>query len=425
MIKQYRWEEYKKLLNEVSPASLFDFHEEEAQVKSIIQQVRLEGDKALQTFSEKFDGISLRDFRVTSGEQEEAKQQVSLSLKEAIKAAESNIRAFHRKQLPLSGWEAEDGVIRGQVYRPLQKAGVYIPGGTAAYPSTVLMAVIPALVAGVEEIYLCTPPGPDGKVNPTTRFTADVLGVSGVFKLGGAHAVAALAFGTETVPRVQKIVGPGNIYVTLAKKAVYGQAGIDMLAGPSEIMVVAGEESHPEYVAADMLSQAEHDPLSRAFLVTDSNILAGEVSRELSTQLEDLPRREVAEKSLREQGAAVLVQEIEEAWEVVNQVAPEHLEIMLPDPWQYLDRVKNAGSIFLGSYTMESIGDYYAGVNHVLPTSGGACFASPLGVHDFLKYSQVLHYSQRSLERDAAHVEELAGEEGLEAHLRAVKKRRK
>ncbi len=425
MLKTYNWSEIKDSPGKFTPASLFDFPEEEEQAKSIIREVRREGDQALKRLEEKFDGVRLQELKVTPQEHEEAAGLVPSSLKEAIKNAENNIRNFHRRQLPLSGWETADGVVRGWLYRPLEKVGVYIPGGTAAYPSTVLMTVVPALVAGVDEVYLCTPPGPDGKVNPTTLYTAGELGVDGIFKAGGAQAVAAFAFGTETVPRVQKIAGPGNIYVTLAKKAVYGEVGIDMLAGPSEIMVVADASSEPEYVAADLLSQAEHDPLSRVFLVTDNRELAERTCRELSQQIKDLPRREIAEKSLKEQGALIMVEKMEEAWEAVNSVAPEHLEIMLKDPWQYLDRVRNAGSVFLGSFTPESTGDYYAGVNHVLPTSGGANFASPLGVHDFLKYFQVLQYSRESLKRDALSIEELAGEEGLDAHLRAVEKRRK
>lgn len=401
-------------------SSWMNFSAETAKVREIIKDVREKGDKALFDYTARFDGAALHELRVTEEEENEAIKNVSPELKQAVKNAVRNIDNFHKQQLPRSFWSGDDSALLGQVYRPLEKVGAYVPGGTAAYPSSVVMTAIPARVAGVKEVYVCSPPGADGKTNPVTIFAAREAGVKKIFKAGGAQAVAALAYGTESVPRVQKIVGPGNIYVTLAKKEVYGDVGIDMLAGPSEVMIVADSSARPDYVAADLLSQAEHDVLSSSYLVTTSAALAENVQKELQKQLNDLSRKKIAETSLRERGGIILTEKLEEAWEIVNMVAPEHLEIMLEDPRSYLDNVKNAGSIFLGPYAPEPLGDYWAGLNHVLPTGGAARFSSPLGVNDFFKYSQVVAYSREALGASAAGVEILARVEGLDAHARSI-----
>ena len=334
--------------------------------------------------------------------------------------ARENIDRFHRRQLTGSWWEPGPGYIIGQRVKPLQSVGAYVPGGRAAYPSSVLMTVAPARVAGVEQIIVTTPPGPDGKINPLTLLAARMAGAAAVYKIGGAQAVAALAFGTESVPAVQKIVGPGNLYVTLAKQQLFGQVGIDSLAGPSEILIVASDGAEPAFVTADLLAQAEHDPLARPLLLTDSRRLAEAVKAELKRQLAGLPRGDIAARALKEQGAVILVDTLAEAWPVVNRIAPEHLELHLSDAWRYLDYIENAGAIFLGPYTPESLGDYWAGSNHVLPTAGAARFASPLGVADFLKTSQVLSYTAEALQEAAHSIKILAEAESLEAHARAV-----
>lgn len=400
------------------------FSAEREQVCRIIEAVRLRGDAALREYTAELDGAAVDNPRVSAEEMSAAEKRVKPELVEAVRRAAANIELFHRRQASGSWWEAGPGAVVGQRREPLQTVGAYVPGGTAAYPSSVLMTVIPARVAGVPAVYLCTPPAPDGSVHPLTLVAARAAGATAVFKAGGAQSIAALAYGTETIPAVQKIVGPGNIYVTLAKREVYGRVGIDMLAGPSEIAVVADEAANPAFIAADLLSQTEHDSLAVPLLVTTAEQVARAVSAALEEQLRDLPRQETARRSLVEQGAAVLVGSLDEAWELVNDTAPEHLELHLAEPWRYLDRVRNAGAVFIGAYSPVPLGDYWAGSNHVLPTGGAARYASPLSVADFMKSTQIIYYTAGALREAAPWIERLARAEGLEAHARAVALRR-
>jgi histidinol dehydrogenase len=343
---------------------------------------------------------------------------------EVIKKARDNIKSFHKKQKEKSWFVSEEeGVILGQMYTPLEKVGVYVPGGTAAYPSSVLMNIMPAKVAGVDKVIMTTPPGKDGKVNPVILVAANEAGADEIYKVGGAQAVAALAFGTETIPKVDKIVGPGNIYVAMAKRTVYGYCDIDMIAGPSEIMVVADETANPRFVAADLLSQAEHDVLASSILVTTSERVAKEVQKELGIQLEALDRKEIAQKSIEDYGALVIVDSIKDAAEVVNRIAPEHLEICMEEPFAALSWIRNAGAIFLGNYSSEPLGDYFAGPNHVLPTSGTARFFSPLNLSDFMKKSSIISYSKEALRKVKDDVILFAESEGLGAHANAIRVR--
>ncbi|HOB28145.1 MAG: histidinol dehydrogenase [Dethiobacteria bacterium] len=403
---------------------LDDYVAERESVCEILAAVRQRGDAALKELTARYDGVAPAELRVGEAEMEAAAEAVEPSLVEALRSAKENIENFHRRQVPSSWWESGPGYLVGQRRRPLRSVGAYIPGGTASYPSSVLMTVLPAQVAGVKEIYLCTPPAADGSIPALTLLAAREAGATAVFKVGGAQAVAALAYGTETVPAVSKIVGPGNLYVTLAKRELYGRVGIDLLAGPSEIVVVADAEANPAYIAADLLSQAEHDILARPLLITTSADLVRQVERELQEQLRNLPRMEIAGRSLEEQGAVLLVSTLEEAWRAVNDLAPEHLELQVADPWRYLDAIENAGAIFIGSDTPEPVGDYWAGSNHVLPTGGTARYASPLGVDNFMKSTHLLYYSAAALAGAAPQIEKLARAEGLEGHARAVAIRR-
>lgn len=398
-----------------------DYDQEIKTVREIIRAVQEKGDRALLEYTSRFDGANVTELTVTAAEENAAINEVSPELRRSIRAALKNIEDYHCRQRPGSIWSDGEGIRIGQVYRPLERVGAYVPGGTASYPSSVLMTVVPARVAGVKEIYVCTPPAPDGKISPPVLFAAREAGAKAVFKVGGVQAVAAMAYGTESIPAVDKIVGPGNIYVTLAKKEVGGDVGIDMLAGPSEIMIVADSGARADYIAADLLSQAEHGPLSQSYLVTTSEELLHDVQKELDRQLADLPRREIAGISLEKQGGMILVGNPEEAWEVVNMVAPEHLEIHLEEPWNYIEKVRNAGTIFLGPYSPEPLGDYWAGVNHVLPTGGSARFSSPLGVDDFMRYMQVVSYSKEALEKVSDAIQRLAGAERFDAHARSIK----
>lgn len=403
------------------PGLWMDHDREIDDVRKIIRAVQEKGDRALFEYTSLFDGAVITGLALTADEENAAVGEVSSILKDSIREALKNIEDYHRRQIPASIWSEGDGIRIGQVYRPLKRVGAYVPGGTASYPSSVLMTVVPAHVAGVEEINVCTPPAPDGKISPAVIFAAREAGAGTIFKIGGAQAVAALAYGTESIPAVDKIVGPGNIYVTLAKREVAGDVGIDMLAGPSEIMIVADSTARADYIAADLLSQAEHGPLSRSYLVTDSAELIDRVGKELDRQLADLPRRDVASVSLEKQGGLVLVGNLGEAWEIVNLIAPEHLEILLPQPWKYIEEVRNAGTVFLGPYSPEPLGDYWAGVNHVLPTGGSARFSSPLGVDDFMRYTQVVSYEKGALGKVSTAIQELAGAEGFDAHARSIK----
>ncbi|MFU8795150.1 MAG: histidinol dehydrogenase, partial [Dethiobacteria bacterium] len=356
------FEQYK---DKLKTSTFSDFSEECSRVRLIIDNVRQRGDQALYEYALKFDQAKLDSLVVSKEEIKNAVAQIDPELLKTLDGAKENIELYHRRQLREDWWESGPGWLTGQRVIPLQAVGAYVPGGTAAYPSSVLMTVLPARVAGVEKIYICTPPDKNGKINPVTLAAAEIAGASAVFKIGGAQAVAALAYGTETVPRVQKIVGPGNIYVTLAKKEVFGQVGIDMLAGPSEIVIVADNGANADFIAADLLSQAEHDPLSRSILVSTSENLANRVAERLEEQILTLPRKEIAGRSLRERGGAIIVPSLEEAWPVVNEIAPEHLELHLEEAWRYLEKITSAGAIFMGSYSPEPLGDYWAGSNHV------------------------------------------------------------
>jgi histidinol dehydrogenase len=395
--------------------------EQRKAVLEILQNVKLEGDKALLNYTEKFDGVSLSSLEVTKEEIDEAVASLDQEMIDIISEAAANIREYHEKQKRQSWFfTREDGTMLGQKVTPLDSVGVYVPGGTAAYPSSVLMGVIPAAVAGVEEIVLVSPPGKDGKLPAAVLAAASIAGVKRMFKLGGAQAIGALAYGTESVPKTDKIVGPGNIFVALAKREVFGVCDIDMIAGPSEIAVLADETGNAKYIAADLLSQAEHDPRSAVFLVTTSKDLAEKVAAEVEIQLNDLPRKEIAAQAVRDYGAIYIVDSLAEGAEVINRIAPEHLEIMTKDPMSLLGKIKHAGAIFLGEYSSEPVGDYFAGSNHVLPTSGTARFSSPLNVDDFTKKSSVIRYSEQAMKENGRKISAFARLEGLEAHARAI-----
>jgi histidinol dehydrogenase len=391
-------------------------------VANILERVRTYGDAQLRSFTRRFDGVDLTDFHVPEEQYDWAYQQVSDTFLDALRAAIANIRAFHERQMRTSWtFQQEDGTVLGQIIRPLKRVGVYVPGGRAAYPSSVLMNVIPAQVAGVPEIVLISPPGSDGTLNPGVLVAIRELGIREVYRVGGAQGVAALAYGTETIRPVDKIVGPGNLYVALAKQAVFGKVAIDMIAGPSEILVIADETADPDYIAADLLSQAEHDPLAASILVTPSRKLAEAVQDSVNRQLATLPRREIAAASVTNHGAILLVDSLDEAFAVANRIAPEHLELQVERAEAYVEKVENAGAIFIGPYSSEPVGDYFAGPNHVLPTNGTARFSSPLNVDDFLKKSSLIHYSKEALWRDGKRIIALAEAEGLEAHARAIR----
>ncbi len=390
-------------------------------VDEILERVRKEGDAALFEYAEKLDRAKLTALEVSDAEIAAAWEAVDPQFQKTLEMARDNIAAFHRRQLHDDFVITDQpGIVLGQRYTPIERVGVYVPGGTASYPSTVLMDVVPAKLAGVKEIVMVTPPPPDGGVKAEILAAAKVAGVDRIFKLGGAGAVAALAYGTKSVPRVDKIVGPGNIFVATAKRKVFGLVDIDMIAGPSEILVVADGGCNPAWVAADLLSQAEHDKLASAVLVTDSEPLAKAVAQELERQLALLPRREIAAASIAENGKIILTDSLAQAVEIANLIAPEHLELSVADPFALLPSVKNAGSIFLGRHVPEALGNYFAGPNHTLPTSGTARFSSPLGVDDFVKRSSFLYYSPDALEKVADRVVEFAQREGLDAHGRSV-----
>ena len=391
-------------------------------VAAIIQDVRLRGDEALRHYSAAFDRVDLEDFEVGQDLVDQAFEQVDQAVLTALENAKANIESYHHQQIE-KGFEDQptDGVIRGQLIRPIERVGVYVPGGTAAYPSSVLMNVIPAKIAGVKEIIMITPP--QKKFVPAILVAARLAGVDKIYQVGGAQGVAALAYGTETIPKVDKITGPGNIYVATAKKQVFGLVGIDMIAGPSEIGIIADETANPAYVAADLLSQAEHDVLARAILVTNSEALADAVEAEIEKQLQDLPRQAIARSSIEDNGRIILTQDVDSMFELMNLVAPEHLEIAMEEAYNYLDKVENAGSIFLGHYTSEPIGDYYAGTNHVLPTTATSRFSSALGVHDFIKRIQYTQYSKAAIQVAEKDITSLAYVEGLQAHAKAIEVR--
>ena len=390
-------------------------------VADILYDVRKNGDQAVLAYCAKFDKAELTTLEVSKQEIEEALNQVEPEFLEILREAAANIRAFHSRQVRNSFVMADKpGIVLGQKVTPIEKVGVYVPGGTAAYPSTVLMDTIPAKIAGCPQIVMVTPPGRDGKVSPAILAAASIAGVDRIFKVGGAQGIAALAYGTESIPKVDKIVGPGNAFVAEAKKQVFGMVSIDMIAGPSEILVIADGKSNPVHVAADLLSQAEHDKLASAVLVTDSEELAAAVADELERQLPKLPREEIARASIENNGKIIVAVSLMAGIEIANEIAPEHLELMVDDPFAYLDAVKNAGSIFMGRSCPEALGDYFAGPNHTLPTSGTARFSSPLSVDDFVKKSQFSYYTADALEKVADKIAAFAEKEGLRAHGRSV-----
>ncbi len=397
----------------------------ETAVREIISAVREKGDEAVRAYTLKFDGYAPQNLEVTEAEMQEAREEVSVELTDAMRRAAQNIREFHAKQLR-SGFEIKkQGILLGQKVLPVDRAGIYVPGGTAAYPSTVLMNAIPAKIAGVKEVIMVTPPKAGGKMKPEVLVAAEIAGVDRIFKMGGAQAIAALAYGTESVPKVDKITGPGNVFVATAKKEVFGDVGIDMIAGPSEILIIADEGANAEWVAADMLSQAEHDKLASAVLVTDSLALANAVDQALDVRTALLPRKEIAETSLKNNGKIIVVDNLEEAVEVSNELAPEHLELAVRSPMTLLEKIRHAGSVFLGDSTPEPLGDYYAGTNHTLPTSGTAKFSSPLGVEDFMKTVQYICYDATALASVSDDVTSFAESEGLSAHAQSVSVRGK
>lgn len=416
----------KNLLEELLKRSPNSYKQYEDSVNTIIEKVRSERDRAVFSYTKQFDGADINEeyIKVTREEIEEAYHLVDLKLIEVMKKSLDNIRIYHEKQRQYSWFDSRpDGVMLGQKVTPIARVGVYVPGGKAVYPSSVLMNVLPAKVAGVEKIVMTTPCNKEGKVNPATLVAAELAGVDEIYKVGGAQAIAALAFGTESIPKVDKIVGPGNIYVALAKKAVFGHVSIDSIAGPSEILVLADETANPRYVAADLLSQAEHDELASAILITTSERLAQQVSKEVEQFTAELSRKEIIEKSLENYGYILVAESMAEAIEAVNEIASEHLEILTANPFETMMKIKNAGAIFLGEYASEPLGDYFAGPNHVLPTNGTAKFFSPLSVDDFIKKSSIISYSREALAPIYKDIVQFATSEQLTAHANSIKVR--
>ncbi|MEZ3469058.1 MAG: histidinol dehydrogenase [Schaedlerella sp.] len=416
----------KNLLEDLLKRSPNSYGEYEARVQEILDTVREKQDEAVFDYTKKFDGADIHpgNILVTEEEVREAYAQMDENLLRIIRRALANIETYHQKQMQYSWFDSKpDGTMLGQKVTALRRVGVYVPGGKAVYPSSVLMNIMPAKVAGVEEIIMVTPPGKDGKVNPTTLVAAKEAGAAAVYKVGGAQAIAALAYGTQSIPKVDKIVGPGNIYVALAKKAVYGHVSIDSIAGPSEILVLADETANPRYVAADLLSQAEHDELASAILVTTSRELAEQVSRETDRFIRELSRGEIIQKSLDNYGHILVADTMEDAIDAANEIASEHLEIMTADPYQVMTKIRNAGAIFIGEYSSEPLGDYFAGPNHILPTNGTAKFFSPLSVDDFLKKSSIIAYSREALEEVHRDIEQFAEAEQLTAHANSIRVR--
>ena len=413
----------KNLLEDLLKRSPNNYGQYEASVKEILDKVKEEKDAAVFAYTAKFDGAELTadTIEVTDAEIEEAYAQVDDTLLTVIRKAKDNIESYHARQRLNSWFDSKpDGTILGQKITPLHRVGVYVPGGKAVYPSSVLMNVMPAKVAGVDEIIMVTPPGKNGKVSPNTLVAAKEAGVDKIYKVGGAQAIAALAYGTESIPKVDKIVGPGNIYVALAKKAVYGHVSIDSIAGPSEILVVADETANPRYVAADLLSQAEHDELASAILVTTSEKLAHEVSDQVDGFLKELSRAEIISKSLDNYGYILLADTMEDVIDVANEIASEHLEIQTKNPFEVMTKIRNAGAIFIGEYASEPLGDYFAGPNHILPTNGTAKFFSPLSVDDFIKKSSIISYSREALQKVHKDIESFAKAEQLTAHANSI-----
>lgn len=416
----------KNILENLLKRSPNQYTQYEQTVTEIVGNVQKHGDAALLSYTERFDKCCLTPdmLAVTREEIEQAYQQLDPEFIQVMKDAAKNVWDFHAKQLRNSWFDTqENGILLGQRLTPINRVGVYAPGGTAAYPSSVLMNIIPAKVAGVSQIIMLTPPSADGNVNPGTLVAADIAGADRIYKAGGAQAIAAMAFGTSTIPKVDKITGPGNIFVALAKRAVYGYVSIDSIAGPSEILVLADETANPKYIAADLLSQAEHDKLASAILITTSMNLAEQVSKEVDGFISNLSRREIIEESLQNYGYILVASSMEEAIETANEIASEHVEILTPNPYEVMTRIRNAGAIFLGEYSSEPLGDYYAGPNHILPTNGTAKFFSPLNVDDFMKKTSIISYSKEALEAVHTKIELFAEKEGLTAHANSIRVR--
>ena len=423
MIKTIEYSENLNLEKELA-RSQFSYDDVNETVENILKDVKKRGDKALFEYTRKFDKVDLKTLEVSEEEIQKAFDTIDKELLEVIKYSHDNIKLFHERQVRNNFIvKKENGVSLGQIINPIEKVGLYVPGGTAAYPSTVLMNAVPAKIAGCKEIIMVTPPTSDGTILPSLLVAAKIAGVDRIFKVGGAQSIAALSYGTESIPKVYKIVGPGNIYVAMAKKMVYGEVSIDMIAGPSEVLIIADDSANPVHVAADLLSQAEHDKLAASILVTNSKELAKNVAEQLEIQLKELEREEIARVSIETQGRIIITKTIDEAIKISNEIAPEHLELAVSNPFELLTRVKNAGSIFMGHNTPEPLGDYLAGPNHTLPTSGTAKFSSPLSVDDFIKKSSFIYYSKKGLEEVKDKVIKFAESEGLTAHARSVSKR--
>ena len=423
MIKILKSDEIDK--KEILSREIKSYPEQEKTVRDIIRDVAENGDAAVRKYTKLFDGVEPDDFAVSQSEIDEAFEKVGKSFLAILKKAKNNIEAFHKKQVR-KGFEIkkQNGIVLGQKFTPLESVGVYVPGGTASYPSTVLMNVVPAKIAGVKNIVMTTPPDKKtGKVKAEILAAAKIAGVDKIYKVGGAQAVAALAYGTETIPAVCKIVGPGNIFVAIAKKEVFGKVGIDMIAGPSEILILADNSANPDFLAADLLSQAEHDKLASAILVTDSEKIANDTAAALEKRLENLPRNEIASAAIQNNSKIILTKDMDEAISISDAIAPEHLELAVENPFETLEKVHNAGSIFLGHFTPEPLGDYFAGPNHTLPTNGSAKFSSPLSVDDFVKKSSYIFYSEQNLKQVEKDVAAFARREGLDAHAQAVEAR--
>ena len=423
MIKTIEYSENLNLEKELA-RSQFSYDDVNETVENILKNVKKRGDKALFEYTKKFDKVDLKTLEVSEEEIQKAFDTIDKELLEVIKYSHDNIKLFHEKQVRNNFIvKKENGVSLGQIINPIEKVGLYVPGGTAAYPSTVLMNAVPAKIAGCKEIIMVTPPTSDGTILPSLLVAAKIAGVDRIFKVGGAQSIAALSYGTERIPKVYKIVGPGNIYVAMAKKMVYGEVSIDMIAGPSEVLIIADDSANPVHVAADLLSQAEHDKLAASILVTNSKELAKNVAEQLEIQLKELEREEIARVSIETQGRIIVTKTIDEAIKISNEIAPEHLELAVSNPFELLTKIKNAGSIFMGHNTPEPLGDYLAGPNHTLPTSGTAKFSSPLSVDDFIKKSSFIYYSKEGLEEVKDKVIKFAESEGLTAHACSVAKR--
>lgn len=414
--------QYDLIKSEILSRGDLDYKDINITVEKIVEDVKQDGDSAILKYTKKFDGADLETMEVTKEEIEKAWKRTPQSLKDALIKAGNNIKKFHEKQKINSFMDNElKGKITGQLINPIEKVGIYVPGGKSSYPSTVLMNAIPGKVAGVKELIMVTPPGKNGEIMDNILVAAKIANVDRIFKIGGAQAIAGLAYGTQTIPKVYKITGPGNIYVALAKKQVYGIVDIDMIAGPSEILIIADKLAKPKYIAADLLSQAEHDELASSVLITPCKKLAEAVSQEVDLQLENLAKKDIAKKSLENYGRIIITKNLDEAIDIANEIAPEHLELMVAEPFLYINSIKNAGAIFVGENTPEPLGDYYAGPNHTLPTNGTAKFSSPLSVDDFIKKTSLIYYSKEALEEVKDTIVEISDSEGLTAHSNSIK----